>query len=75
MVLMVFKIALLLMFFFTALMVILLGFQTLAFDNDRLFETFGKIFRCVKGITLTLISFVAGCLVVCLLYAIITKMI
>lgn len=73
--LMVYKIALLLTCFFAVLMAILLGFQILAFDNDRLFEVFGKILKWLTRITLSLIAFVAGGLFVCLFYAIITKMI
>lgn len=73
--LMVFKIALLLTCFFAALMAILLGFQLLAFDNDRLFEIFGKILKWLTRITLSLVAFVAGIWFVCLFYAIITKMI
>lgn len=71
--LMVFKIALLLTSFFAVLMLILLGLQVLAFDNDRLFEVFGKILKWLTRITLLLLAFVAGSLFVCLFYAIITK--
>jgi hypothetical protein len=73
--LMLFKIALLLTCFFTVLMGIMLGFQTLAFDNDRLFEVFDKIFKWLTIITLLLFAFVAGSVFVCLFYATITKMI
>lgn len=73
--LMVFKIALLLLCFLSVLIAILLGFQILAFDNDRLFDVFGKILKWLTRITLSLLAFVACSVFVCLFYAIITKMI
>lgn len=73
--LIVFKIALLLMCFFTVLMGIMLGCQTLAFDNDRLFEVFDKILKWLTIIIIPLLAFVAGSLFVCMVDAIITNMI